>query len=550
MNGFLNKDASKISFPSHLKDEDITKNNNVALLNQQLHTVSQENKTNFQNDQALDSYQIKLKEPKLNYILKRDRSLSPNIPSHKDTSTNSVNTYCDADVNHVNKNLVKINHKDLEEKEIMNLKNSTFETASNNVPSSRKKKQKLNEENFDGNITSKIMISNDASDLDSFESLSKRLQQEEELLATKSDLVCKYYSVFVGQLLDSHNENDLIKFFGNFVNVSKARIMRDKKSSKSLNCALVYFKNEEDVEEVLKKKYYEIERGVVIKVEPEKKKDKEKFTLFVRNLVEFQDEQWLENFFSKFGKVVNINLLKDKLSGKPKGCGFVYFDNKDDLEYVLSKRSFFIEQNRKSILVEREIKKSEEQTLYYINKKPLENCVKSNYNINEENGRLKCSETGYIEYKNYGDKHGMDLKHREKRICGKHERLRHSSSTHQYEHDILSNRYNDYIDSSMRYDYIDYRNMRYNNHCEEKYKEPPLSIHNETFRDIIGHHRIGYDDLRRNSKVSYFDSHGDPYSKYISPRIVYGDNYVRYRREDKSLKHPRIYRMDDSYSLY
>ena len=47
--------------------------------------------------------------------------------------------------------------------------------------------------------------------------------------------------------------------------------------------------------------------------------------LFVGNLSFNSDENSLRRAFGKFGKVVNIKLPTDKMTGKPKGFGFVEF---------------------------------------------------------------------------------------------------------------------------------------------------------------------------------------------------------------------------------
>lgn len=61
--------------------------------------------------------------------------------------------------------------------------------------------------------------------------------------------------------------------------------------------------------------------------------------LFVRNLPWKADEEVISDYFSKFGKVVNVKVLYDKQTGKAKGLGFVEFSSKDEAESVVNQAS-------------------------------------------------------------------------------------------------------------------------------------------------------------------------------------------------------------------
>lgn len=57
--------------------------------------------------------------------------------------------------------------------------------------------------------------------------------------------------------------------------------------------------------------------------------------LFVKNLSWNSNDDSVYNHFAKFGTVLNVKLLSDKMTGKPKGIGFVGFEKRSDAKKAL-----------------------------------------------------------------------------------------------------------------------------------------------------------------------------------------------------------------------
>jgi nucleolin len=57
--------------------------------------------------------------------------------------------------------------------------------------------------------------------------------------------------------------------------------------------------------------------------------------LFVKNLSWQSTEDSVYEYFAKFGTVTTVKLLTDKMTGKPKGIGFVAFENRADAKKAL-----------------------------------------------------------------------------------------------------------------------------------------------------------------------------------------------------------------------
>ena len=56
------------------------------------------------------------------------------------------------------------------------------------------------------------------------------------------------------------------------------------------------------------------------------------YTIYVGNINYALDEKDVKKIFSEFGTVVSVKLIRDKISGKSKGYGFVAMDKDDEGE--------------------------------------------------------------------------------------------------------------------------------------------------------------------------------------------------------------------------
>ena len=61
--------------------------------------------------------------------------------------------------------------------------------------------------------------------------------------------------------------------------------------------------------------------------------------VYVGNLPFSVDDEKLREFFSSFGEITEVQVIKDKFSGRSKGFGFVTFANKEDAEKAIAKMS-------------------------------------------------------------------------------------------------------------------------------------------------------------------------------------------------------------------
>ncbi|CAG2110688.1 unnamed protein product [Medioppia subpectinata] len=58
--------------------------------------------------------------------------------------------------------------------------------------------------------------------------------------------------------------------------------------------------------------------------------------LFLGGLSWDTEEQDILNYFSKFGQIANVNIKYDSMTGKPRGFGFITFNNQSSIDQVLA----------------------------------------------------------------------------------------------------------------------------------------------------------------------------------------------------------------------
>jgi RNA-binding protein Musashi len=61
--------------------------------------------------------------------------------------------------------------------------------------------------------------------------------------------------------------------------------------------------------------------------------------IFVGGIPQEITEADFHEFFSQFGRVVDANLMMDRNTGRPRGFGFITFENKDGVQKALAVRN-------------------------------------------------------------------------------------------------------------------------------------------------------------------------------------------------------------------
>jgi len=154
--------------------------------------------------------------------------------------------------------------------------------------------------------------------------------------------------VWVAGLNYDTTEESLSQFFARFGEVEAVTIMRDHGTGRSRGFGFVNFSDPSVVEEALNQKDLSLD-GRTLEIKPAVPKEemtlhKAAFSysgerpkkIFVAGLSSSVTEDSLKEYFSKFGKVNEVNIQKDRGSGSSRGFAFVTFESGDGVERTLA----------------------------------------------------------------------------------------------------------------------------------------------------------------------------------------------------------------------
>ncbi|KAK2195006.1 bifunctional Nucleotide-binding alpha-beta plait domain superfamily/RNA recognition motif domain/RNA-binding domain superfamily [Babesia duncani] len=150
------------------------------------------------------------------------------------------------------------------------------------------------------------------------------------------------FKIFAGGLNRATTAEGLADHFGKYGQVVHTEIVADKNTGKSRGFGFVTFATEDVVKKVLEHTH-KID-NVVVDVKQAVRKEKSKDLIatrddtnriFVGGISDSITDERFREYFAKYGPVVSYNYLFDKATNKPRGFGFVIFENAQDSEKAL-----------------------------------------------------------------------------------------------------------------------------------------------------------------------------------------------------------------------
>lgn len=170
------------------------------------------------------------------------------------------------------------------------------------------------------------------------------------LPSRKADLSRDAGKMFVGGLDWDTSEEKFRSYFAKYGEVLDHTIMRDA-NGRSRGFGFLTFSSKKSVDEVLKTQH--ILDGKVIdpkRAIPREEQDKTG-KIFVGGIAPEVRPHEFEAFFSKYGEIIDAQLMLDKDTGKSRGFGFVTFDSPDAVEKVCTGK--YLDFNGRQIEVKR-----------------------------------------------------------------------------------------------------------------------------------------------------------------------------------------------------
>jgi len=142
--------------------------------------------------------------------------------------------------------------------------------------------------------------------------------------------------MFIGGLNWETTDQSLKDYFTQFGEVTECTVMRDGVTGRSRGFGFLTFKDPKVVNVVMVKEH--LLDGKLIDPKRAIPRDEQEKTskIFVGGVSQEATETDFRQFFAQFGNVLDCTLMMDKDTGRPRGFGFVTFDDDQAVERALS----------------------------------------------------------------------------------------------------------------------------------------------------------------------------------------------------------------------
>ncbi|XP_076684741.1 sex-lethal homolog isoform X4 [Andrena cerasifolii] len=163
-------------------------------------------------------------------------------------------------------------------------------------------------------------------------------QQQQQQQQTKGNEEPRT-NLIINYLPQSMTEKDLYSLFVTIGPVESCRVMKDYKTGYSYGFGFVNYAKAEDAAtaiNTLNGLQVQNKRLKVSFARPSGEEIKET-NLYVTNLPRNITESQIDDIFSKYGNIVQKNILKDKLTGLPRGVAFVRFDKREEAQEAIAR---------------------------------------------------------------------------------------------------------------------------------------------------------------------------------------------------------------------
>ncbi|EEE57298.1 hypothetical protein OsJ_07373 [Oryza sativa Japonica Group] len=155
--------------------------------------------------------------------------------------------------------------------------------------------------------------------------------------------------IFIGGLPKDTTMGTFKEYFGKYGEIVDAVIMKDRFTQKPRGFGFITFADPAVVDRVIEDnhvingKEVEIKRTIPKGAAP--LKDFKTKKIFVGGLPSALKEDEFKEFFSKFGKVVEHEIIRDHSTNRSRGFGFVVFDAEKTVDELLAKKGNMIDLN-------------------------------------------------------------------------------------------------------------------------------------------------------------------------------------------------------------
>lgn len=164
----------------------------------------------------------------------------------------------------------------------------------------------------------------------------------------------KYRKLFIGGLSYETSEEGLKEHFGKYGEITDVVVIRDKDSKKSKGFGFVTYESPSMLDAAQDERPHNIDGRTVETKRAMPREESRNPTaqatvqkLFIGGLKEGTTEEDVRAVFEEYGSIEEVDMIKDKATGKMKGFGFIKFTDYDSVDKLVLKGS--IELNGKTV---------------------------------------------------------------------------------------------------------------------------------------------------------------------------------------------------------
>uniref|UniRef100_A0A914YJ72 RRM domain-containing protein n=1 Tax=Panagrolaimus superbus TaxID=310955 RepID=A0A914YJ72_9BILA len=180
----------------------------------------------------------------------------------------------------------------------------------------------------------------------------------------------QYRKLFVGGLSLQMTEEDLRAFYSQYGNITDCVVMKDPHTRRSRGFGFVTFTSMDEIDKamnarphVIQDKTIDPKRAVPREASQKNEANMSTKRLYVSGVRDDHNEKAFEEYFSKYGGVDKVEIIKDKSTGKYRGFAFISFDDYDPVDKCCLERQHMILNHRcdvKKALSKEEIAKAQQ----------------------------------------------------------------------------------------------------------------------------------------------------------------------------------------------
>ncbi|KAI8070587.1 Interdomain Rrm packing contributes To Rna recognition in the Rna15, Hrp1, anchor Rna 3 [Gilbertella persicaria] len=142
--------------------------------------------------------------------------------------------------------------------------------------------------------------------------------------------------MFIGGLNWDTSDESLRDYFSQFGPVVECIVMRDPLTQRSRGFGFLTMKENADVDKIVSQEHHYLDGKRIDpkRAIPREEQDKTE-KIFVGGISPEVNEEEFRTFFSQFGTVLDATLMLERDTGRPRGFGFITFEDSQGVEEAL-----------------------------------------------------------------------------------------------------------------------------------------------------------------------------------------------------------------------